>query len=181
MSHDDVRSALVVVASEAEPVLAAWRRRFHSRSVERGLPPHLTVLFPFVPAADLGDDIREELRRLYAARATFAFDLVSVETFPTTAWLAPSPAGPFLDLLAITRAAYPEYPPYGDPDLAPVPHCTVGTDDAADAVEEMARELRAGLGPQLPIRCHADEVTLLEERPDGTWVTQVTFPFEEAA
>lgn len=181
MSRNDARSALVVVASEAEPVLATWRRRFHSRSVERGLPPHLTVLFPFVPAADLRDDVREELRRLYAPLATFVYDLVSVETFPTTAWLAPSPAGPFLDLIAITRAAYPEYPPYGDPELVPVPHCTVGTDDAPRAVEEMARELRAGLGPKLPIRCRADGLTLLEERPDGTWVTRATFPFEEAA
>jgi 2'-5' RNA ligase len=179
--HDGAGSALVVVASEAEPVVAAWRHRYHGHSVARGVPPHVTVLFPFVPTAGLEDDVCEELRRLYAPLATFAYDLVSVETFPTSAWLAPEPAGPFLDLIAITRAAYPEHPPYGDPELVPVPHCTVGVADDAAAVEEMARELRARLGPHLPIRCRAGELTLLEERPDGTWATRATFPFEGAA
>jgi 2'-5' RNA ligase len=181
VSDDGARSALVVVASDAEPVVGPWRRRYHSHSVERGVPPHLTVLFPFVPPSQLGDDVREELRRLFAPHSTFGYDLVSVETFPTTAWLAPAPAGPFLDLIAITWEAYPQYPPYGDPELVPVPHCTVGTADDPGAVEEMARELRAGLGPQLPIRCRAAGLTLLEERPDGTWGARATFPFEEAA
>jgi len=86
------------------------------------------------------------------------------------------PAQPFLDLIATTSAAFPAYPPYGDPGLAPVPHCTVGTDDDPGLVEEMVRQLRAGLGPQLPIRCRAGEVTLLAERLDGDWATRATFP-----
>ena len=181
MSHDGGRSALVVVVPEAEPVVSAWRRRFHSHSVERGIPPHITILFPFVPLGALDDGVLEALRRLYGPLRPFGFDLVSVETFPTTAWLAPAPAAPFLDLVAITRAAYPEYPPYGDPELVAVPHCTVGTDDDPGVVGEMARELRAGLGPQLPIRCRAAELTLLEERPDQSWATRATFLFEGPA
>ena len=181
MSQDGGRSALVVVVPEAEPVVWRWRRRFHSHSVERGIPPHITILFPFIPRGVLDDGVLQALRRLYGPLRPFGFDLVSVETFPTTAWLAPAPAAPFLDLVAITRAAYPEYPPYGDPELAPVPHCTVGTDDDPGAVEEMARELRAGLGPQLPIRCRATELTLLEERSDETWATRAMFPFEGPA
>jgi 2'-5' RNA ligase len=181
VSHDGGRSALVVVASEAEPVVSGWRRRFHSHSVERGIPPHITILFPFVPCAALGVGVLEALRRLYGPLRPFGFDLASVETFPTTAWLAPAPAAPFVDLVEITRTVYPEYPPYGDPELVPVPHCTVGTDDDPGVVEEMARELRAGLGPQLPIRCRAAELTLLGERPDGAWATLAAFPFEGAA
>ncbi len=178
MSHDGGRSALVVVVPEAEPVVSGWRRRFHSHSVERGIPPHITILFPFVPRGALDDGVSEALCRLYGPLRPFGFDLVAVETFPTTAWLAPAPAAPFLDLIAVTRAAYPEYPPYGDPELVPVPHCTVGTDDDSGVVAEMAGELRAGLGPRLPIRCRAAEVTLLEEHPGGTWATRSTFAFE---
>jgi 2'-5' RNA ligase len=181
VSQDGGRSALVVVVPEAEPVVSGWRRHFHSHSVARGIPPHITILFPFVPRGALDDGVLQALHRLYGPLRPFGFGLVSVETFPTTAWLAPAPAAPFLDLVAITRAAYPEYPPYGDPELVPVPHCTVGTDDDSGVVEEMARDLRVRLGPQLPIRCHAAELTLLEERPDGTWATRATFPFEGAA
>ena len=181
MSQDGGRSALVVVVPEAERVVSRWRRRFHSHAVERGIPPHITILFPFIPRGVPDDGVLQALRRLYGPLRPFGFDLVSVETFPTTAWLAPAPAAPFLDLVAITRAAYPEYPPYGDPELVPVPHCTVGTDDDSGVVGEMARELRAGLGPQLPIRCRAAELTLLEERPDQSWATRATFLFEGPA
>jgi 2'-5' RNA ligase len=181
VSHDGGRSALVVVAAEADPVVADWRRRFNRDSVERGIPPHLTILFPFVPRAELGDHLLEELRRLYAPLPSFAYDLASVETFSSTAWLAPAPARPFRELIATTRAAYPGYPPYGDPELVPVPHCTIGADDDAGVVEGMARELRAGLAPHLPIRCRARELTLLEERPEGTWATRATFPLQGSA
>jgi len=176
LSIADRRSALVVVATEAEPVVAEWRLRYHRHSVERRIPPHLTVLFPFVAQPQVRDELLHELGRLYAPLPSFTYDLVSVEAFPQAAWLAPTPAQPFLDLIATTSAAFPAYPPYGDPGLAPVPHCTVGTDDDPGLVEEMVRELRAGLGPQLPIRCRAGEVTLLAERLDGAWATRATFP-----
>jgi hypothetical protein len=49
-------------------------------------------------------------------------------------------------------------------------------DDDLARVAEMVRELREGLGPQLPIRCRADEVVLLAEDADGTWAWRGAFP-----
>lgn len=181
MSAADRRSALVVVATEAEPVVAEWRLRYHRHSVERRIAPRLTtVLFPFVTQPQVGDELLGELGRLYAPVPSFTYDLVSVEAFPQVAWLAPMPAQPFHDLIATTSAALPAYPRYGDSGLAPVPHCAVGTDHDPGLVEEMIRELRAGLGPQLPIRCRAKEVTLLAERVDTTWATRATFPLGDS-
>ena len=57
MRDADRRSALVVVATEAEPVVSEWRARYHRESVKRRIPPHLTVLFPFVSPAELGDGV----------------------------------------------------------------------------------------------------------------------------
>ena len=135
-------------------------------------PPAQPGASPLAPAPDPA-----------AATPTVRTNAAAVDTpaEPGANPLAPAPAAPFLDLVAITRAAYPEYPPYGDPELVPVPHCTVGTDDDSGVVGEMARELRAGLGPQLPIRCRAAELTLLEERPDQSWATRATFLFEGPA
>ena len=66
--------------------------------------------------------------------------------------------------------------------LEPVPHCTVGVVDAPAGLQAMAlAELRAGLGPLLPIRCEARAATLLEERGDRTWSAHARFPFEGAA
>jgi 2'-5' RNA ligase len=109
----------------------------------------------------------------------FAYELATVESFPDAAWLAPVPAEPFHALVEIARRAFPELPPYDDPQHVVVPHCTIGTDDPA-RVETMVRALREGLGPQLPIRCRVDELVLLEEAADGTWARRQAFPFDGA-
>jgi hypothetical protein len=175
------RTALVVVPDAVGETLAPWRRRFHAWSVERGIPAHLTILFPFVPASRVDGDLLASLRALYAPVAPFAYELARIESFPGVAWLAPEPAAPFLDLIAATRAAFPEHPPYGDPTLEPVPHCTVGGDTDEDddrTLAAMLAELRDGLGPSLPLACRAEAATLLVEQADGTWAGGPAFPFE---
>lgn len=180
MTGADRRSALVVVAAEAERLVAHWRLRHQRSAVERGLPAHLTILFPFVRATEIDDVLLTEVRRLYAPVRPFAYELSAVESFPDAAWLAPVPAEPFHALVEIARRAFPELPPYGNPQHVVVPHCTIGTDDDPARVEMMVRELREGLGPQLPIRCRADELVLLEEAADGTWARRQAFPFDGA-
>ena len=180
MTGEPSRTALVVVADAADAVLAPWRRRFHAWSVERRIPAHLTVLYPFVAADRVDDELEASLRALYQPLAPFSYALARVESFPGVAWLAPEPSAPFLELIAETRAAFPEHPPYGDPTLEPVPHCTVGGDTGehveGSALGEMLAELREGLGATLPIACRADAVTLLVEQVDGTWRRGPAFP-----
>jgi 2'-5' RNA ligase len=176
----DRRSALVVVAAEAEPMVAEWRLRYQPKAVEHGLPAHLTILFPFVPATEIDDERLKELRRLYAPVRPFAYELASVESFPDAAWLAPVPAEPFHALVDRARQAFPALPPYGDPEHVVVPHCTVGTHDDPEAVQAMVRALREDLGPRLPIRCRAAELVLLAEQEAGTWARREAFPFRGA-
>jgi 2'-5' RNA ligase len=180
VSAADRRSALVVVAAEAEVVVGEWRLRYERESVERGIPPHLTVLFPFVPAIAIDDDTLVELRRLYAPVRPFGYELASVESFPDAAWLAPVPAEPFHELVARARRAFPALPPYGNPEHVVVPHCTIGTDDDPERVEAMVRELHERLGPCLPIRCRANEVVLVGEQAHGSWVRHEAFPLRGA-
>jgi 2'-5' RNA ligase len=170
------RSALVVVAAEADPVVGEWRERYQPAAVARRLPPHLTILFPFVPVADLDDAVMSRLGAMYAPLRPFAYELASGESFPDAAWLAPVPAAPFRELVEVTRLAFPGLAPYGDPEHVVVPHCTVGTADDPKRVDGMVRTLRERLGPRLPIRCRADEVVLLAEEGDGTWARRGAFP-----
>ncbi len=172
------RTALVVLTPEAEAVLAPWRRRFLSATVDRGIPAHVTVLFPFVPAREIDGEVDDAAHQLFAAVAPFEYELASVASFPGYAWLAPEPADPFLDLIARTRARFPEYPPYGDPDLEPVPHCTVGAAEAPECLAAIVAELRPALAASLPISCRATAVTLLEEHDDETWSARASFALE---
>lgn len=175
MSDGPSRTALVVVAGEADDALLPWRRRYAASAVERRIPAHVTILFPLVPAADVDEGLLSRLRDVYAPAAPFAYELARVESFPGVAWLAPEPAAPFHDLIARTRAAFPAHAPYGDPTLEPVPHCTVGVSEEPAHLEPVLAELRSGLAPLLPIRCVAREVSLLEEHPDATWSLRAAF------
>ena len=179
MTRTNRRTALVVVAAEADPVVRDWRLRYQRATVERGLPPHLTILFPFFPATQVDRGLLAQLGRLYAPFRPFVYQLASVEYFPDAAWLAPVPAAPFHELVEGTRETFPDFPPYGDPKHVVVPHCTVGTDDDPKRVVAMVQELREGLGPRLPIRCRADEVVLLAEEADGTWGRRHGFPLAD--
>jgi 2'-5' RNA ligase len=176
VSDADRRSALVVVAAEAEAMVGEWRLRYQRESVERGIPPHLTVLFPFVPATAIAEDTLAKLRRLYAPVRPFEYQLASVESFADAAWLAPVPVQSFHALVAEARRAFPAFPPYGSPEHVVVPHCTIGTDDDPQRVGAMVRELRERLGPRLPIRCRAEEVVLVVEQANGMWVRHGGFP-----
>ncbi|MCZ7588147.1 MAG: hypothetical protein M5U27_04650 [Gaiella sp.] len=64
---------------------------------------------------------------------------------------------------------------YGDAERVVVPHCPLGVDEEPD---RLAATVRERLGPRLPIRCHAVEVSLVGELPDGSWLTRETSPFE---
>jgi 2'-5' RNA ligase len=172
------RSALVVVAREAEPLVRDWRRRYDRESVDRGIPPQLTIPFPFVPSPAFDDRLLTTLGRLYAPVRAFSYELAAVESFPDAAWLAPTPVEPFLALADMTRRAFPALPPYGDPEHVVVPHCTIGIDADPAHVDGMVRELRLGLGPRLPISCRAAEIALVGEVPSGRWVERAAFPFE---
>lgn len=176
MSEANRRSALVVIAGEADPVVHTARSRYLRESVARHIPPHVTILFPFVHAPDIDDRTIDRLRRLYAPVPPFPYRLVSVDSFPDAAWLAPEPEEPFLDLVARTREAFPGHPPYGDHDHVVVPHLTLGVAHDDSQLEAMVRELREMLRPSLPIRGRAARVSLVGERPDGMWVLHESFP-----
>jgi len=171
-----LETALLVTTAEAEEHLGPWRNRYLADTVRRQIPAHVTVLYPFASADELTHELDDSLRTLYASVDTFEYALTTVETFPGFAWLAPEPEAPFRALIELTRARFPAYPPYGDPDLEPIPHCTVGAAGEPAGLESMLAELRAGLESRPPIVCQAVAVCLYREREDGTWCEHAAYP-----
>jgi 2'-5' RNA ligase superfamily len=166
-------SALLVAVGEAEPLVGRHRLRFDPVA-ERGVPAHVTALFPFVPRDDLAESV---LRRVAAAVGGHAaFDY----RFSSTAWfdrdvlyLAPDDPAPFATLTRALEREFPDYPPYGGlyDDLAP--HLTV----AHQADEADLRAVEADLRSGLPIAGRAEHLTLMTEDDDGLWSVRHRFPF----
>lgn len=153
-----LRSALVVEVPEAAPAVDGWRELTTAAKPSSGVPAHVTILFPFVPARELDDRLLGDLHALFAGASAFAFVLRATRRFPGVLYLAPEPAEPFAGLTETVSAAYPAYPPYGGQFGAIVPHLTVA--EGEDALLDRAE---ANVGRSLPIKATACEVLLLEE------------------
>lgn len=64
----------------AEPLVDRWRQRLDPVAV-LGVPAHVTVLWPFVPPADLSAATHRELAGLFATEKPFRAELTGIGWF----------------------------------------------------------------------------------------------------
>ena len=161
-------SALVVPVPEAD-VLVAAHRMLHDPAAALGMPAHVTVLFPFLPARHVGPEVEAALRRTLAGSPAFAFRLARTGRFPAVLYLAPEPADRFVALTDAVRERWPAYQPYDGRHAVVVPHLSVAHDAWPAG---LASELERGL----PIEAEAREVCLLTQARSGRWSTRLRIP-----
>jgi hypothetical protein len=115
-------TAIVVLTPEAEPV-AGRIYRAHTDAGRDGMTPHVTLVVPFIPAACLGEDVLDRLRRLFEGFAVFDYHLRRFERFDGgVLYLAPEPPGSFVSLVSALAEEFPEYPPYEGIHEVVIPH-----------------------------------------------------------
>ncbi|MFF4319187.1 2'-5' RNA ligase family protein [Streptomyces sp. NPDC001568] len=128
--------------------------------VRPGLPAHVTVMYPFVPVADLGDDTEREFHRLTGSIP--AVDLLLRELVAEPGFVAVE-AAELAPTVATFRNAWPDLRPYGGRyGESPTAHLTValGCDEAeARRVSDRVRELLP-----LPARAEAAHLVALTDR-----------------
>lgn len=163
---EPTESAVIVPFPGLEPLIGRYWRHL-DRAAVWGVPPHVTVLYPFVPPR-IGADALELLAGALTGVSAFECVFARVEWFgDDVVWLAPEPDGPFRDMTAAVRRAFPDHPPYGGQFDDPIPHLTVGHTDLA-----AMRDAAADLAPKLPVRVAVDRVWVMEgtDAPDS-WRT----------
>jgi 2'-5' RNA ligase len=175
----EMQSALLLTVPAAEAAVGPHRARLDP-SARDGVPAHLTVLYPFLPPAEIAPDVLAALSRLFAGVPRFAFTLDRVRWFgESVVWLGPSDESPFRALTELAAEAYPGCPPYGGIYEDVVPHLTLGQDDDPAELRAAAEAVR----PLLPIATEATEVTLMagprpgaSSEPAGPWQFVASFP-----
>jgi 2'-5' RNA ligase len=158
-------TAIVIPVLEARAVADRWRRA-HTGDGAAGMPPHVTLLYPFVDGSLLTDRHVEAVREVVGGHAAFAFELARLGEFPggdepPVLYLVPEPAEPFAALTHALAHAFPEHPPYGGVHAEVVPHVTLAQDDDAPL-----GRIRAEVGPALPIAARAAEARLMRFEGD---------------
>jgi hypothetical protein len=154
-------SGLVVPVAAASGLVEPWLRLLPAAG--RALPPHVTALWPFLPAEALDDAVERRLEGLLAGAAAFPFTLQRVADLADAVVLVPEPAGPFDALTRLLWDEWPECPPLGGAFDDIAPHLVVAIDpSAADRAA-----IDAALSPHLPLAARAAEVLLVEEAGSG--------------
>jgi 2'-5' RNA ligase len=150
------------------PGADALARRWDGELGVPGLPLHVTVMYPFVPDAQLGSSDLEDLAQLSRSLRPFAYELGAVDRFPGVLYLTPTPADPFVALTDAVHARWPDQRPYNGEFAGVVPHVTLALGDEPEGLADAARSV-------LPLSGRAEELELLSFGTDGAWAPRHRF------
>jgi 2'-5' RNA ligase len=164
-------TALICRVPEAEPFIGRYRQRFDP-SARRNVPAHVTILYPFVPQAELDAQVLATLRDIAASVPAFEYRLREIRRFPVALYLAPDPDESFAALTARVYRAFPDFPPFDGKFDTVVPHVTVAHADEPQLCE-IDVELRIAL-PTAGVAARCNEMVLIENST-GRWEPLRTF------
>jgi 2'-5' RNA ligase len=163
------RSA-VVVPIRLPAALEAIRLD-HVWNAPLGVPPHVTLLFPFLKPTDLDRIVLERLATAISRTTAFEVAFTEVRHWgpdPTpegVVWLPPDPAAPFIAMTEALVEAFPGYLPYAGLHDEVIPHLTLANVDVdIEAIERSAV-------PSVPFRRRVTSAALLVESAVGRWRT----------
>jgi 2'-5' RNA ligase len=166
-------TAVLIPVPEAEGVVRSIRSALDPAAA-RGIPAHVTLLYPFVPPDRLTPDVLERVAAVIGAMPAFEARLTEPGWFgDSVLWLRPEPADRFLDLTTALWKAFPEHPPYAGAFTSSIPHLTVGQDVPRERMLAAADEV----APRLPIRFAVRHAVVMSGDPDDDiWQVRAKLP-----
>ncbi|HOT81665.1 MAG TPA: 2'-5' RNA ligase family protein [Microthrixaceae bacterium] len=174
------QSALIMEVPWAEPVVGPWRRA-HDAISHRGVPAHITILYPFRAPDVLDDTVNATLASLAASVPAWDLSLVEVDAFPDAVWLRPEPDDHLHAPADSVWAAFPACPPHGGQFPALRPHVTVGQDPDPERIDLLRRRAAEELATMLPVTGRVDGLSLFVSGEAGEWTRCTVFPFASGA
>ena len=164
MAQRELQTAVTLVLADQAPELAAAHDEVYPERVEEHIPISLTLLYPFVPAAEVDESHLETLRSFFASRAPLVFDLTHVTQWEKSGavYAVPEPDDELRATMRELWKLFPEYPPYGEVGGDPPPHASLTLNDRGDRVATR-RRVEERLEGLLPAHFEMHEVVLMEE------------------
>jgi hypothetical protein len=167
-------SAIGVNLLTLAPVLDRWRVATVD-AARRGVPPHITLLYPWRPAPLRPSDVVEVAAALTDVPA-LTVTLRDLERFPGVLYLRPDPDDILRDLMRRLAAAFPDTPPYGGQFSDPIPHLTIATAPSEAMLDQIEAEVRGEIAALLPLTRLVREIAIEEEGEDGMWTLRSSIP-----
>lgn len=166
-------TALICRVPEAERHIARYRERYDPPA-RRGVPAHVTILYPFMPPEQVDAAVLDQIAAIASGVRCFDFRLAETRRFPVSLYLAPQPDDSFAALTEGLYRAFPDYPPFAGKFTTVVPHVTVAHADEPKLCE-IEVELRIALASTGAVKARCEEMVLIEDTR-GNWNEMHCFP-----
>ena len=142
------------------------------------MPPHITLLYPFLPGDRITRDVIGRLTEICAEQAPFDFTLGRTGWFDEKVlYLSPEPSEPFVALCRRLLGDFPECEPYGGKFAEVIPHLTISESGTVGSLRRAERRIRR----QLPVSFTAERVFLMALQPDQQWSIAASMRLGSAA
>jgi 2'-5' RNA ligase len=166
-------SALIVPVPEADPVVGQFRAALDSGAA-LGVPAHITILYPFMPASALDPSVVAQLRGLFDSIDAFEISLNSTAWFDdAVVYVRPEPDAALRKMTSLVAERWPQWPPYEGAHPDPTPHLTLADNGDLSAMRQAAQAVRRSL--QLHVEVSEVQLYAGTAKPD-TWHHRLTFP-----
>jgi 2'-5' RNA ligase len=154
-------------------LFSPWRDAIEAK----GIPPHISLLYPWRTAPVDDRDI-DAVRAAIANCAEFAITLSAIGRFPRkrVVYLKIRDNVPLRELMRAIHGAFPETPPYRGEHRDVIPHLTIATANDAFELDQLEREIRLNLEAHLPLSVAAQSVIIAQENDNGIWTTGAALP-----
>lgn len=173
-----LETSITLVLEHCDPELSKAHLELYPERIPENIPFSLTLLYPWLPAAEVTEDDLDDLRAFFAARPPLEFELTHVTEFPgLVAYAVPEPDDELRATMRALWAKYPQCPPYRQPGSDPPPHATLTR--YANPENASFEQAKARVEPLLPARCIVTEATLQEEYEPDRMRIRATFTFGE--
>jgi len=172
-----VESALIIEVAEADALVRTYRAQYDP-SAAAGMPPHITLLYPFVAPTQIDEVVLRRLRDICSQHEPLALQLTKTCRFPDVLYLAPQPETPLKGLMSDIFAAFPDSPPYGGAFAEVIPHLTVAQVEDVDILDRVTARFTQEARDKLPLASKVEEVQLWDNVTGG-WQLRDKFDLGE--
>lgn len=165
------QTAVVIPVPDAEPLLTAVTRHY-PEAVRGGVPAHVSLLYPFVPADQLDTQVIARLSGLFDAQPVISTTFRTIGRHDGFVCLRPDPPTMLDGVTTTIRQTWPSLTPYNGRYGDVAAHLTVAIHTSSARAAEIERTL---LPTYLPVEAELREAWLVVF--DQRWSLRKRFEF----
>lgn len=164
-------SSVDIIIPEFDEIIGKWRKKTVA-DASLGVPPHITLLWPWFSAPVDAEHI-DVLRDVLSDFDPFTICFNGIKTFGASViYLSLEKDSQALKLMERCAAAFPEYPLYKGKVKDPVPHVTIAKAESENVFNELYEQIDKELSKVFPLCFDVKAVTVMEQQKNMKWTSR---------